>query len=165
VVGYSATAAGAALLPFPLIVGGLSPVFGDLAGRIGARPLLITGGLLVAGGLLLGLRASGGAYAADVLPAVAVAAAGMGCAAAPLTSAVLSSVGPDHTGAASGLNSAVAQLGGVIAVALIGGVLAAKGGAFVDAFRIAIVASAGACVAAAAAIAVLFRPTSTGRAM
>ena len=165
VVGYSATAAGAALLPFPLIVGGLSPVFGDLAGRIGARPLLITGGLLVASGLLLGLRASGGAYAADVLPAVAVAAAGMGCAAAPLTSAVLSSVGPDHTGAASGLNSAVAQLGGVIAVALIGGVLAAKGGAFVDAFRIAIVASAGACVAAAAAIAVLFRPTSTGRAM
>ena len=39
--GYPATAAGAALLPLPLVMMALSPVTGDLAGRLGARRLLI----------------------------------------------------------------------------------------------------------------------------
>lgn len=160
VVGYSATAAGASLLPFPLIVALLSPVFGELAGRIGARRLLIVGAVLVAGGLLLALRAAAGGYWLDVLPSVAAVGLGMACAAAPLTAAVLGAVDPGHTGAASGLNSAVAQLGGVIAIALIGSVLTAKGSAFVVPFRAAAIAGSVVVLAGAAFIALTVMPVS-----
>jgi EmrB/QacA subfamily drug resistance transporter len=156
--GYSATAAGAALLPFPIVMSLASPAMGDLAGRIGARPLLIVGASLVAAGLLLALLAGGrGPYWTTVLPSVAVVALGMSCAAAPLTAAVLSAVDARHTGAASGLNSAVAQLGGVVAIALVGAVLATRGEALVRAFHVAAVAGAIVALAAAAAIVFLFQ--------
>lgn len=157
VVGYSATAAGAALLPFPLIAATLSTPMGDLAGRIGARWPLIVGACLVALGCFAAmLAAHHGPYWATVLPAVVVVALGMACAAAPLTAAILSTVDPRHTGAASGLNSAVAQLGGVIAIALIGAVLAQRGAAFVAAFNVAAIVGALVALAAAAAIAFLY---------
>jgi EmrB/QacA subfamily drug resistance transporter len=156
--GYSATAAGAALLPFPVVMALGSPAMGALAGRIGARGPLIAGALLVAAGCLLALRAGARAdYVTVVLPAVIAIALGMACAAAPLTAAVLSAVDARHTGAASGLNSALAQLGGVAAVALIGGVLAARGAAFVAAFHVAAMVGAGVALAAAATIAFLYK--------
>jgi EmrB/QacA subfamily drug resistance transporter len=162
--GYSATAAGAALLPFPLVMAVVSTPAGDLAGRVGARWLLIAGAALVAAGCLLALRIGPGAgYWTEVLPAVAAVALGMGCAAAPLTAAVLGAVDARHTGAASGLNSAVAQLGGVVAIALIGGVLAARGAALLGAFRLAAAAGALAALAAAACIVFLFQPAHIGR--
>jgi EmrB/QacA subfamily drug resistance transporter len=164
VVGYSAVAAGAALLPFPLVMATASPVAGELAGRVGPRAPLIVGAVLVAGGCLLAMLAGRhGAYWTTVLPSVAAVALGMACAAAPLTAAVLSAVDARHTGAASGLNSALAQLGGVIAVALIGGVLARRGAGFVAAFEAAAVAGAVAALGAAASIAFLFQGAHIAR--
>jgi EmrB/QacA subfamily drug resistance transporter len=161
-VGYSATAAGAALLPFPLIMALASPPMGDLAGRIGPRIPLIVGASLVAAGCLLALLAGRGAdYWTTVLPSVVTVALGMACAAAPLTAAVLSAVDARHTGAASGLNSAVAQLGGVTAIALIGGVLATRGPAFIAAFHLAAIAGAVVALAAALSIAFLFEGAHT----
>jgi hypothetical protein len=87
----------------------------------------------------------------------------MAAAAAPLTAAVLSAVDSRHTGAASGLNSAVAQLGGVIVIALIGQVLATRGASFVQAFDVAAMVGAGVALAAAATIAIGFKPEPTGR--
>lgn len=158
--GYSATAAGAALLPFPLLMAVASPATGALAGRIGARIPLAVGSVLVAAGLLLGLRiAPGGGYWTTVAPAILTIAVGMSLAAAPLTTAVLAAVDPRHTGSASGLNSAVARTGGLIATALLGGVLAARGGALVSAFHAAAVVGAGACLAAAASALLVARKT------
>jgi len=163
--GYAATAAGAALLPFPLVMAVVSTPAGDLAGRIGARWPLIAGAALVAAGCLLALRIGPGAdYWTGVLPAVTAVALGMACAAAPLTAAVLGAVDARHTGAASGLNSAVAQLGGVVAIALIGGVLAARGAALLAAFRIAATCGALTALAAAASIVFLFTQAPVGRA-
>jgi EmrB/QacA subfamily drug resistance transporter len=54
--GYSATRAGAALLPFPLVMAIASPASGALAGRIGSRAPLVVGSVLVAAGLFLMLR-------------------------------------------------------------------------------------------------------------
>ena len=51
--GYSAVAAGAALLPFPLVIATTSPMIGALAGAIGARIPLIAGPLIVAAGFVL----------------------------------------------------------------------------------------------------------------
>lgn len=165
-LGYSATAAGAALLPFPLIMAVASPPMGELAGRIGPRGPLIAGAALVAAGCALALLVpKGGGYWTGVLPAVAVVALGMAAAAAPLTAAVLSAVDSRHTGAASGLNSALAQLGGVIAIALIGQVLATRGARFVQAFDVAAVFGVVVALAAGATIAIGFKPKPkpTGR--
>jgi EmrB/QacA subfamily drug resistance transporter len=126
--GYTGTAAGAALLPLPLVMAVASPLMGNVAGRIGAHLPLSLGAVVVAAGFLLLLRLGPSAsYWRDVFPALVVVAAGMGAVAAPLTSAVLASVDARHTGLASGFNSAVARIGGVIATALLGGVFAARG--------------------------------------
>jgi EmrB/QacA subfamily drug resistance transporter len=147
--GYKATAAGAALLPLPLALAVLSPIMGGLAGKLGSRLPLSLGTLIVAAGFLLMMRVgSGGSYWTTVLPALLVASLGMAGAVAPLTTAVLASVDARHTGVASGLNSAVARTGGLVATALLGGVLAASGAALIAGFRTASVVCAVTCVAA-----------------
>jgi len=149
--GYSAVQAGAALLPLPLIIAAASPVIGAFAARIGPRRPLIFGSLAVAIGFLLALRiGSGQNFWTDVLPAMVIIALGMACAVAPLTTAVLMSVDAEHTGSASGLNSAVARTGGLVATALLGSVLAATGPGLTTAFGIAMAVCAAVCLAASA---------------
>jgi len=161
--GYSATAAGAALLPFPMVIAAASPLMGALAGRLGPRTPLTIGPLIVAGGFLLVLRIGTGAgYWTGVFPAVMVIALGMAGAVAPLTTAVLASVDARHTGAASGLNSAVARTGGLVARALLGSVLAARGTALIGAFHVAAVAGAAASLGAAASAGLLIGKGARG---
>jgi hypothetical protein len=106
---------------------------------------------VVGAGFLLAARIGpGGGYWTSVLPAILVMALGMSGVAAPLTTAVLGSVDPRHTGSASGLNSAVSRTGGLIATALLGAVLAETGAALTPDFRGAMIVGAGACFVAAA---------------
>jgi len=79
---------------------------------------------------------------------IVVIALGMSAAVAPLTTAVLTSVDQVHTGSASGLNSAVARTGGLIATALLGSVLAAEGGRLLVAYHVAMGIGALICIAA-----------------
>ena len=149
--GYSGVAAGAALLPLPLILSALSPLAGGFAGRVGVRPLLITGPLIAACGFLLMIRVGPGmGYWTTLFPNLALMSAGLALAVAPLTTAVLESVDAAHTGAASGLNSAIARTGGLIGTALLGTAFAAQGAALVHAFHGFAVVAACVCVAAAA---------------
>ena len=145
---YSAKQAGAALLPFPIVLAIGSPLMGKVAGDHGSRLPLAIGALIVAGGFLLGMRIGDGGYAATVLPAILVIAVGMACVAAPLTTAVLSSVDSRHTGVASGFNSAVARGGGLIATALLGAVLTAQGRALLAPFHAAMAVCAACALAA-----------------
>ncbi len=158
--GYTATQAGAALLPLPLVIAVASPAAGALAAKIGPRWPLIVGPMIVAAGFLLALRiGSGTGYWLSVFPAMLVIALGMAAAVAPLTTAVLMSVDSRHTGVASGLNSAVARSGGLVATALIGPVLASTGPALFSAFGIAEVIGAFICAAAALSAAALIAPS------
>jgi len=155
--GYSGTQAGSALLPFAVILAIASPRIGALAGRIGSRWLLICGPLVVAAGFLLLLRVDQQSnYWTALFPAIVVMAAGMACAVSPLTTAVLSSVDGSHTGSASGLNSAVARIAGMIATALLGNILAMTGPELVQGFHIASLACAAACAGAGVSIFLLF---------
>ncbi|MCR2828398.1 MFS transporter, partial [Microbacterium sp. zg.Y909] len=77
VLGMSALAAGLASLPLPLATMLTAPIVATLLGRIGPRPLMITGPLVVAASLLLLSRITGGAYAVEVLPALIVMGFGM----------------------------------------------------------------------------------------
>ncbi|HSZ51986.1 MAG TPA: MFS transporter [Caulobacteraceae bacterium] len=156
--GYSAVAAGAALLPLPIVLGVTSPFLGALAGRVGSRLPLVIGPLIVAVGFLLALRIRAPAhFVTQVLPAILVIAIGMSGAVAPLTTAVLTSVDERHTGSASGLNSAVARSGGLIATAVLGSVLAAAGAPLLAAFHAAMLVAAAACVAASLSAFALIR--------
>ncbi len=147
--GYSGTAAGAALVPLPIVLALTSPIAGDFAGRMGSRLPLTIGPLIVAIGFLLALRIGAGtSYWAGVLPAVLVIALGMTGAVAPLTTAVLSSVDARHTGSASGFNSTVARTGGLTATALLGVVLAARGDGLLAAFHVTMILGAVSCAAA-----------------
>ncbi len=101
---------------------------GALAGRIGTRLPLTIGPLVVAAGFLTCAANGFELELLDgVLPMIVVIALGMSAAVAPLTTAVLTSVDQEHTGSASGINSAVARTGGLVATALLGSVLAAEG--------------------------------------
>ena len=147
---YSATAAGAALLPLPLVIAACSSAMGQLAGRVGARLPLTVGPLIVSFGCVLALRiGEPGTYWTTTLPAMLVISIGMAAAVAPLTNAVLGSVDEQHTGVASGFNSAVARTGGLLAVAFISAVLAARGSAILPLFRSATLVFAAASAAAA----------------
>jgi hypothetical protein len=116
--------------------------------------------VIVAAGLLLALRIDGsGSYWSTTLPAVMVVALGMAAAVAPLTTAVLSTVEPGYTGVASGFNSAVARAGGLIATALLGIVLSARGSALVSAFHVAALAAAAAALAGGLIAFVLLKPS------
>jgi EmrB/QacA subfamily drug resistance transporter len=149
--GYSSAMAGAALLPLPLVLAVTSPFLGGLAGRIGSRPLLILGPFVVTIGFLLMLRVDANTqYWTVLLPSLIVISLGLACAVAPLTTAVLASADPRHTGSASGFNSAIARTGGLIATALLGGVLAARDASLIGAFHVAVTAIACASLAASA---------------
>jgi predicted MFS family arabinose efflux permease len=137
------------MLPLAMLIAIGSPIMGGIAARIGPRWPLTLGPLLVAGGFALALRIdAGAAYWPRVFPAVLLLAGGMAVAVAPLTTSVLASVEESHVGTASGLNSAVARIGGLIATALLGLVLGRSGEASVAAFHGSLFAGGATAVAA-----------------
>ncbi len=155
--GWSAVSAGAALLPLPILIGLGSRIMGRLTGRKGGRMFLTAGAAIVAFGLLQYAWIGDGGinYWTHVLPATALVGIGMGISVAPLTTTVMASVDADHVGAASGFNSAVARVAGLIATALLGFVFALQGSdaAFIAGFHVA--AFIGAALAAAGAVSAL----------
>ena len=137
--GYSPIQAGLSLLPLSILLGLASPLMGKLAVRLGPKIPLTLGPIVVGAGLLLGTRiAEDQSYWTHAFPAILVMSIGMTLAVAPLTSTVLAAVDRHQTGMASGLNSAVARLGGLIAVALVGAVLVGGGDAMLKPFATAL---------------------------
>jgi EmrB/QacA subfamily drug resistance transporter len=119
--GYSATLAGAAFLPFTIIMGTLSRWSGGLLDRFGARlPLALGPAIAALGFALLALPSTEGTYWTSFLAPLVTLGLGMAVTVAPLTTLVINAVPADQAGVASGINNAVATLANVLAVAIIG---------------------------------------------
>jgi EmrB/QacA subfamily drug resistance transporter len=119
--GYSATAAGAAFIPFPLLVGGLSRWSGGMIVRFGARPLLVAGPVITSiGFVLLGIYGLESSYWVNFFPGIFFMGLGVAVSFAPLNTTVMSAVDREEAGTASGVNKAVSRLSGMLSVALLG---------------------------------------------
>jgi hypothetical protein len=124
-------------LPSGILLTVLSTRVGALAGRIGPRPFLVVGPLVMAAGLLWLARipSTSSAWAADianpaslippsgtlidVLPAMVAFGIGISLIVAPLTSALMSSVAVRFAGVASAINNAVSRVGSPLLSAVI----------------------------------------------
>ncbi|MFL6627986.1 MAG: MFS transporter [Vitreoscilla sp.] len=123
--GWSATRAGAALLPFVAIMFALSRFAGALVDRVGARlPLVLGPAVAAAGFALFALTAADDDYWTSFFPAIAVLGLGMTLTIAPLTTTVMNALGDAVAGTASGVNNAVSRAAGLLAIAAFGAVLA-----------------------------------------
>jgi len=121
---YSPTSAGAALLPFILIMSLLSRWSGGLVARYGPKLPLVVGPVITAVGYLLFLMPGiGGNYWTNFFLPVVVLGLGMAITVAPLTTTVMSSIEQNRAGIASGVNNAVARTASLIAIAVFGVVM------------------------------------------
>jgi EmrB/QacA subfamily drug resistance transporter len=129
VQGYTPLGAGVRTLPWtaaPMLV---APVAGALSGRIGVRPLMLTGLALQAGALawFAVLTEHGSAYAAFV-PALAMAGVGMGLVFPSVSTAVLDGLPESDFAIASSANSTIREFGVALGIALLTAVFLGNGG-------------------------------------
>jgi EmrB/QacA subfamily drug resistance transporter len=133
VQGYTATATGAALLPFILIMFVLSRWSGGLVDRFGGRGPLVIGPIIAALGFAgLGIPGVGGSYWSTFFVPIVVMGLGLAVAVAPLTTVVMGSVADRYAGAASGVNNAIARAAGLLAIAVLTIVVSATFNARLD---------------------------------
>ncbi len=162
-LGYSATAAGAALIPESAVFLVVSPLAGGLVARLGTRWPMAVGILVVAGGLaLLSAARPGESYVLAVLPGAALWGLGIGLTVAPLTAGVLAAVDDRDLGEASAVNDAASRLGGVVVIALIpvllsAGAASGLAGPLASHHQSAMLVLAGLCAAAAVLTVLLVR--------
>jgi EmrB/QacA subfamily drug resistance transporter len=128
VLGYSPLEVGLAFLPANLIMGAFSlGLSAKLVMRLGIKPPLVTGMLLVGLGLALFARAPvDGSFAVDVLPSMLILGIGVGMAMNPVLLAAMSDVPPDEAGLASGVVNTAFMMGGALGLAVLASLAASR---------------------------------------
>ncbi len=120
VLGYDAMKAGLAYLPLALTIIVAAGVASQLVTRLGFKPVLMGGMLLVAVGLVwLSRVPADGRYTTDLLGPMVIAGAGLGFSFVPVTIGALAGTKPHEAGLASGIINTSQQVGGALGVALL----------------------------------------------
>ena len=120
--GMSATEAGIATLPIPVLSFFLARRFGTLAGRHGPRLYMAFGPLIAAAGLSADDHVSTRPFNfwTQMLPGLVVFGLGLSMTVSPLTAAILAAVDPAQSGIGSAINNAISRIAGLIAIAFTG---------------------------------------------
>ncbi|MDT5329693.1 MAG: hypothetical protein QOF31_990, partial [Mycobacterium sp.] len=140
--GLSATAAGLATLPVPVLSFFLARRFGTLAGVHGPRVFMAVGPLIAAIGYLLMSRAEEPFnFWTQMLPGLVVFGLGLTITVSPLTAAILAAVDPAQSGIGSAINNAISRIAGLIAIAFAGVIIG--GTVDFDGFRQGVLVTAG----------------------
>jgi EmrB/QacA subfamily drug resistance transporter len=120
VLGYSAIEAGLSYLPLAVSIIVAAGVGSQLVTRIGFKPVLAIGMVLVATALLWFSQISvGGGFTTDILGPSLLAAVGLGFAFVTTTIAAMSRVREQESGLASGLINTSQQIGGALGLAVL----------------------------------------------
>jgi EmrB/QacA subfamily drug resistance transporter len=157
--GLSALGAGVTFVPMMVVGGILNPFTARLAERFGARAL-IAGGLLsmTAGLAVIGLLPATAPVALLSALMILVGLAGP-LVMPPVMALLLHAVPARRAGVASGVFNTSRQVGGALAIALFGALLASRA-TFLPGLRASLLIAAG-VVLAAAAVSVLVRPSES----
>jgi EmrB/QacA subfamily drug resistance transporter len=124
-IGYTALQAGLATTPISVLLFVLSPWFGRFASGTGPRLPMAVGPIVGGVGLLLLTRVDAGSdYVTGILPGIVIFGLGLSATVAPLTATALDSVEERHVGIASGINNGVSRVAGLLAIAVLGAVIA-----------------------------------------
>jgi predicted MFS family arabinose efflux permease len=156
VLGYSPIRAGLAFLPMTLCIVAGSTLASRLVGRVGAKPILITGMALLTVGLFWFTDISPtGTYLGDMLFPSLLTAMGIGLAFVPATISAVAGVAPQEAGLASGLVNTARLFGGALGLAVLAAIATSRTNtelhhagttahaALVSGFQLAFVVSAG----------------------
>jgi predicted MFS family arabinose efflux permease len=127
ILGYSPLETGWRFLPTTLIIIAAGPVAGRLSDRIGPRPLIVAGMVLIAAALAWLSRITPDTSFAYLLPAFMIMGVGMGLVMSPMSTAAMNAVDRTKAGVASGTLSMVRMVGGTFGVAALGALVAAIG--------------------------------------
>ena len=118
VLGYSPMKTGVAYLSVAGTAIIWSGVAGQLVTRVGVKPVLVVGMVMLTAGLLFFTQVSaGGSYVRDLLPGFLVIGVGIGFSFVPISIAALAGVKPSEAGLASGLINTSQQIGGALGIA------------------------------------------------
>jgi MFS family permease len=126
VLGYSPIQAGASFLPWTVLIILIAPQAGRLSDRIGPRPLVASGMVLLTGSLLLFAQMGTHESFWSLLPAMLLGGVGMSLAMAPVTAAAMGAVSRDKAGVGSAVLNSMRQVGGSLGIAIMGAIVAAS---------------------------------------
>jgi EmrB/QacA subfamily drug resistance transporter len=125
VQGLSAWETGLAIVPLALAVFVMAPIGGQLVGRVGAKPVVLTGMMLDTAALFwLSSIISVNLTAAELRLPLLLYGAGIGLASSQINNIILSDVPPARSGIASAGSSTIRRVGSALGIAIVGMVLA-----------------------------------------
>jgi EmrB/QacA subfamily drug resistance transporter len=124
VIGYSPFEVGLLLIPSTLVLLVLAPPFGRLGDRYGPRLFLTAGPVAMAGGMLLWTRVDDRTLWDGLLPGLLLFGLGISMIVAPITATALRAAPERYTGVAAGVNSTFSRLGSLLAIVVLGLVVA-----------------------------------------
>ena len=117
--------AGASFLPWTLLIILIAPQAGRLSDKIGPRPLVASGMVILAGSLFVFSRLGVHASFWNLLPGMLLGGIGMSIAMAPTTAAAMATVRADKAGVGSAVLNSMRQVGGSLGIAIMGAIVAA----------------------------------------